>query len=182
MQARVLRWQVWLTDSDPPIWRRLQISSGCTLTQLHQVLQPVMGWQNHHAYRFDLRGDRYEPRTQKNATRALDAATVTLASLNLHVGDRVTYTYNLSDGWLHTLAIEKILNPDASLPTPLCLEGERACPPEDCGGIWGYEDFLDRLSDPEDPEFDDLLNRLGDFDPEAFDLKAVNRQLSLLAK
>lgn len=182
MQVKVLRWQVWLTDSDPPIWRRFQISDRCTLAELHQVLQQVMGWQGYHAYYFDLRGDRYEPPTEQDSANILATTTVTLAGLNLQASDRLTYTYNPSDGWLHTLKIEAILEADTALQTPLCLEGERACPPENCGGIWGYEDFLARLNDPDDPDFDDLLNRLGDFDPEAFDFKAVNQHLARLAE
>ena len=73
--------------------------------------------------------------------------------------------------------MEKIISPTPKVHYPRCLEGERACPPEDCGGILGYKDLLEILKNPEDPEYETTLEWLGDFDPNAFDIEAVNHEL-----
>ncbi|NER80584.1 MAG: plasmid pRiA4b ORF-3 family protein [Leptolyngbya sp. SIO1D8] len=101
--------------------------------------------------------------------------------IELKAGSRFTYTYDFGDGWLHLLTVEDILPPDASLSLPCCVEGERACPPEDCGGVWGYEELLEQLGNFEDPDYEDLLEWVGaDFDPEAFSTEVVNQQLARL--
>ncbi|MBE7379914.1 MAG: plasmid pRiA4b ORF-3 family protein [Leptolyngbya sp. SIO1E4] len=180
-EAAILRWQVWLADSDPPIWRRFQVSNQATLDDLHQVLQRVMGWHNSHLHAFNIRGDRYAPPLDPPLADTQDSTAVTLANLNFKADARFTYTYDFGDGWLHLLTLEAILVPDASLPTPHCLEGERACPPEDCGGVWGYEELLEQLGNPDTPDYEDLLNWVGaDFDPEVFPIEAVNQQLNQL--
>lgn len=173
----VLRWQVWLADSEPPIWRRFQVSDASTLDDFHEVLQQVMGWQDLQPYQFALQGDRYAlPSASIQGSQ--DSTAVTLASLNIVLDTRLTYTYDFKSGWLHLLTLEAIFSLEATLPVPYCLDGERACPPEGCGGIWGYESLLEQLGDPEDPDYEDLLERVGaDFAPEAFDAAHVNRRL-----
>ncbi len=178
--ATVIRWRVWLVDSEPPIWRCFQVGDDCTLADLHRVIQQVMGWENRHPYRFVVRGDRYGDPQQLPTATDPDAAQVTLAQLALQVGDRMTYHYDFQDGWLHLLTVEGIVAPSESTPTPHCLEGDRACPPETCGGIWGYEEVLERFNDPEDPDYLELLDWLGNFDPDAFDRDQVNQRLRSL--
>lgn len=179
--AKILRCHVWLIDSEPSIWRRFQISDQATLATLHTVLQRVMGWQDSHLYRFDVKGDRYtDPRsTAREGT--FDSTTQPLADFQLQPGTHFIYTYDFGDGWLHRVTVEELLPMTAESPLLTCLEGERACPPEGSGGVWGYEELLERLGDPDDPEYEELLDWIGlDFDPEAFDVDAVNRQLSEL--
>jgi hypothetical protein len=94
-------------------------------------------------------------------------------------GRRFEYRYDLGDGWTHEVVVEKITPPDARLRSAECLDGERACPPEDCGGPAGYERFVEAIRNPRHPEHEELLAWAGGrFDPEAFDLSAVNRKLA----
>ncbi len=91
------------------------------------------------------------------------------------------YIYDFGDNWEHEIIVEKITPLDAGRHYPCCLAGERACPPEDCGGVWGYKDLLDITSTPDHPDYEELREWLGEhFDPEAFDLEAVNRSLKRL--
>lgn len=174
--AAPLQFHVWLLDSDPPIWRRFQISRQATLDDLHTTLQIVMGWDNSHLHAFEVRGDRYASPFPVPLEGTLDSTSKSLADFNFRKGSKLLYTYDFGDGWMHQLTAETPSDKSATLP--VCLIGERACPPEDCGGVWGYEDLMERLADPEDPEYEELLDWIGpDFDPEAFDVGAVNRQL-----
>jgi hypothetical protein len=92
-----------------------------------------------------------------------------------------TNEYDFGDSWLHEILVEKILPREPDARYPRCLTGKRACPPEDCGGIWGYADFLDAIRDPNHPEHEAMLEWIGDdFDPEAFDLQTVNQELGAL--
>lgn len=180
-KASILRWQVWLADSDPPIWRRFQVSDQATLHHLHQVLQRVMGWQDSHLHAFEIKSDRYAAPFEPPLEDTRDSTAVTLADLNFEPSSRFTYLYDFGDGWLHLLTLEDILAADESLPVPHCLEGERACPPEDCGGVWGYEELLEQLGNPDAQDYEELLDRVGvDFDPEAFSVETVNQQLQSL--
>ena len=89
------------------------------------------------------------------------------------------YEYDFGDSWEHKILLEKIFPFDNKMALPVCIKGKRACPPEDCGGIWGYEEFLKTISDPKHPEYEDMLEWLGgEFDPEEFDLEGINGDLA----
>jgi hypothetical protein len=118
-----------------------------------------------------------------------DERRVRLSQIAPTAGYRFRYVYDLGDGWLHTLAVEKILPPEPGQQHPVCMKGKRACPPEDVGGIWGYAYFLQAIRDPKHPEHDRYVEWIGDpgnpggrFDPEAFDLEQVNRRLRLVGR
>lgn len=179
MTGQAWQLKITLVGSKPPIWRRVQVPATLTLAQLHRVIQQVMGWEDCHLHLFQLHGEQYgvlDPALQ-DAFPVLDEAGYTLHSLNLGEKSRFSYEYDLGDGWMHTLVVEKILETDCAVP--VCLAGKRACPPEDCGGIWGYEQLLDTLSNPADPEHAALQEWLGGpFDAEAFDLKAIHDRLA----
>jgi hypothetical protein len=97
------------------------------------------------------------------------------------VKDKLIYEYDFGDSWEHELLIEKILPPEAGKRYPVCLTGKRACPPEDCGGIWGYASFLEAIQDPQHPEHEEMVEWVGGkFNPEAFDLDEVNREIQNL--
>ena len=88
---------------------------------------------------------------------------------------RFTYDYDFGDGWEHVLEVEKVLLPQKGVRYPVCLDGARACPPEDVGGMGGYEEFLKAIRDPNHPEHEEYLDWIGgNFDPEQFDLDEVN--------
>jgi hypothetical protein len=94
---------------------------------------------------------------------------------------KIGYTYDFGDNWEHTVTIEKTLDAEPTAKYPRCTAGKRACPPEDCGGPWGYGEFLTAISDPQHERHEELLEWIdGEFDPEAFDVNDVNRQLAML--
>jgi pRiA4b ORF-3-like protein len=110
-----------------------------------------------------------------------DARPVILAALVRGEKSKLLYEYDFGDSWEHELLVEKILPRDEGKRYPVCLTGKRACPPEDCGGVWGYASFLEALHDPEHPEHEEMLEWIGgEFDPEAFDLDEVNVELQRL--
>jgi hypothetical protein len=169
--------QVTLKDSDPPIWRRIQVPSHITLYRLQRIMQIVMGWENSHLHEFIINGTSYG---ESHPEYGLEMKTERRAKLDDLVPTENTefiYKYNLDEEWEHLMLVEKIISPTPKVHYPRCVEGERACPPEDCGGILGYKDLLDILKNPEDAEYETTLEWLGDFDPNAFDLEAINHEL-----
>jgi hypothetical protein len=173
--------KVTLKGSRPPIWRRMQVISDTTLAQLHPLLQCVMGWEDAHLYQFVVSGIRYGDPRLLGELDAEDARTVPLATLGLREKVKFFYEYDFGDSWEHELLVEKILPRDEGKRYPVCLTGKGACPPEDCGGIWGYASFLEAIRDPEHPEHDEMLEWVGgEFDPDILDLDDVNRELQRL--
>jgi hypothetical protein len=173
--------KVTLKGSKPPIWRRMQVTSETTLAQLHRILQRVMGWEGYHLYQFVVGGMEYSDPSTLEEMEGEDARRVTLATLVRGEKDTFLYEHDFGDSWDHELLIEKVLPVEAGKHYPVCLTGKRACPPEDCGGIWGYAGFLDTIQDPQQPEHEEMLAWIGgEFDPEAFDRDEVNRELQHL--
>lgn len=182
--ALVYQVKITLHGSKPPIWRRILVSSEITLAQLHNIIQDAMGWNDSHLHMFDIHGVEYStpsPYYGHDHLRELGAKStlkVKLTQLNLVEGEKFRYEYDFGDSWEHVILIEKILPPDPKQNTPVCIAGKRACPPEDIGGIWGYDDFLEIIKESTHPEHDDYMEWVGgDFDSEAFDLEAINKRL-----
>ena len=163
----------------PPVWRRIVVPGDTTLSKLHDILQVVMGWENYHLHQFTIAGKRYGDAGQDEFGELgfLDERRHRLSQLIPREGFRLSYEYDFGDGWQHTLVVEKIVPSEEGSRYPVCLAGKRACPPEDVGGVWGYEEYLAALQDPEDPEHDEWLQWRGEFDPEAFNLEKVNSEL-----
>jgi hypothetical protein len=173
--------KVTLKGSKPPIWRRMQVASATTLAQLHRILQCVMGWESSHLYQFVVGGMEYGDPKMLEEMEGEDARRVTLATLVWGEKCKFFYEYDFGHSWEHELLIEKILLFEAGQRYPVCLTGKRACPPEDCGGIWGYADFLEAIHDPQHPEHEAMLEWIGgEFDPEACDLDEINKELQHL--
>ncbi|MDO8683176.1 MAG: plasmid pRiA4b ORF-3 family protein [Armatimonadota bacterium] len=174
--------KVSLNHIKPPIWRRFLVRSDVKLTALHKILQIVMGWDNYHLYTFEAGRTKFADRELWEEdwydTDLVDARKTKLEDVLTSKGSKLNYTYDLGDGWEHTITLVKILAPEPGERYPVCMAGERSCPPEDCGGIWGYEHLLEVLSNPDDEEYDFLHEWVGPyFDPETFDLKLVNTEL-----
>lgn len=180
-QQAVYQIKVVLLEMDPPIWRRFVVPSSVTLHRLHLILQDVMGWTNSHLYRFQIGAKEYAEPHPDNEFNELDfknSRRTKLGRLVTKKGSTFLYEYDFGDSWLHELVVEDILEHKPNIRYPACLAGERACPPEDCGGIYGYAELLEVISDPEHEEYPDTITWLGGrFDPEVFDLKTVNNKL-----
>ena len=173
--------KVTLIQSDPPIWRRLQVRGDSTLGQLHRVLQVAMGWRDRHLHQFTIGGREYGRPDRDDwfeLGEMIDENRVKLADLVKDTGAQFIYEYDFADSWEHVVLVEAMLPLAPGQRYPRCLAGERACPPEECGGIRGYHKMLEEVRNPDDPEHEYTLAWLGsDFDPEAFDLERVNQEL-----
>jgi len=179
--SAVYQIKVMLEDSHPPIWRRLLVPDDITLADLHDIIQVAMGWENYHLHQFIVKGEYYGEPHPDYGFEMHDERKVTLRQIAPREGFKFRYEYDFGDSWLHQILVEKILPPEPGQFYPLCIKGKRACPPEDVGGIWGYYNFLEAIQDPDHPEHEDCLEWIGgEFDPEAFDLEAVNQGLRAL--
>jgi hypothetical protein len=177
--------EVVLGGSKPRIWRRLQVPGNANLGWLHAVLQIAMGWTNSHLHHFLTVDARYsDPRFNDEMSLGdepdRDEAKATLLQIAPEEGARFVYEYDFGDSWEHEIVVEKIL-PAAPVKVALCVDGACACPPEDCGGIWGYENLLKALKNPKHPEHRSLKEWIGGaFDPKAFDPGNINFWLGKL--
>jgi hypothetical protein len=175
--------KVTLNGSKPPIWRRLLVPGNINLGSFHIVLQIVMGWTNSHLHQFILGRTMYGiPDDEFGGDFGLeieDENKYKLSQLLKKEKDSLKYEYDFGDGWEHKIILEKILPYESSVKVPSCIKGKRACPPEDCGGIWGYQDLIEVINDTSHPEHEEMLEWLGgDFDPEYFDVNEINEILS----
>ena len=171
--------KVTLGYIDPPVWRRILVPADATLFRLHEILQAVMGWENAHHYMFEIGDVHYSESSPNWGTGMEDAERTTLAQMI--PGGKFTffYEYDMGDSWIHQLIVEQVLPRDASVSYPLCLEGARACPPEDCGGPPGYEELLEAIRSPSHERHEELLEWMGEpFDPERFSVEQVNATLT----
>jgi hypothetical protein len=178
MTQPIYKLKVSLQGAKPPIWRRLEVRGDIPLDRLHWTIQIAMGWEGGHLYDFAIRGLRYTDAETATLDGDESASSTTLGALIRHSGVRFTYTYDFGDNWEHQVFVEELLEPEPGAEYPRCIAGRRACPPEDIGGVWGYEELLAALEAPKDPQYGELLEWVGvDFDPAAFDLDAVNQEL-----
>ena len=166
----------------PPVWRRIEVPADTTLTGLHDILQTVFGWTDSHLHQFEARGTLYRIPDSEDVgwgPPVRDEGETDLQQILGQRFKRFVYEYDFGDGWLHDITVEQRLQAEAGARHPRCTAGRRACPPEDCGGPWGYARLLAVVADPDHPEHDERREWLGEaFDPEAFDLDAVNRALA----
>lgn len=178
-------WQVRITLTDvsaPVVWRRALIPPGISLGRLHHLLQWLMGWQDCHMHAFRI-GELEYGTDPEGELGFRDETEVRLADV-AKVGDRIGYEYDFGDGWQHELAIEAETKAREGRTYPVCLDGEGACPPEDCGGYPGYEELKEILADPSHEEYDDTKawadgQTDSDFDPNRFDLARTNMLIAL---
>jgi hypothetical protein len=182
-RTQIYQIKVTLQGSDPPIWRRIQVRGDTPLDKLHDILQVVMGWTNSHLHQFIVGEAYFGPSNPYYEELELsDESAFKLSRITRSEGSAFIYEYDFGDSWTHELRVEKIIPPEGG-QYPVCLAGERACPPEDVGGVWGYEEFLEAIRDPDHPEHERYIEWIGgEFDPEAFDLEAVNAALRRLGR
>ncbi|MGB6352693.1 MAG: plasmid pRiA4b ORF-3 family protein [Steroidobacteraceae bacterium] len=173
--------RVELEEIEPLIWRRILVPGQITLPQLHDLLQLVMGWTNSHLHSFEV-GERTfgMDGTDLEELNMLNEKKFTLDAV---LGDSIReflYEYDFGDSWRHRVTITPIAKPRTDWSYPLCVAGARAAPPEDVGGVGGYEEFLSAIEDPKHEEHDRMLEWVGGaFDPAGFDLNEINRTLRI---
>jgi hypothetical protein len=170
--AKIYQLKITLKYVRPPIWRRVQVSGDITLAELHIILQAAMGWYNSHLHQFRVGKTYYgAPSIDEFSDPNLkDDSKAQLASILKKPKQKMVYEYDFGDGWEHEILLEHVLSRATGVRYPRCLGGARACPPDDCGGVGGYANFLQAISDPEHDEHDEYLEWIGGrFDPEAFD-------------
>lgn len=183
-QAPVYQLKVTLEGIEPAIWRRLQVPGNASLGWLHAVLQVAMGWTNSHMHQFNV-GERLysDPRVETDDDLGvLDENVTAVMEIAPRVKSAFLYEYDFGDSWEHWVIVEKVLDPDPAASTVAqCLDGARACPPDDCGGAFGYANLLEIIMDPKHEEYEEMMEWLGGkFDPEAFDRDKINKYLKKL--
>ncbi len=152
--------KITLQHIHPPIWRRVQ-TNDCSLSELHDIIQICMGWEDAHAHAFVIDGEECA-NLDLGGEAEWDSRFVRLSDLVEQGHTLFFYDYDFGDDWRHIIDIEKTLHGKGGVHYPRCVEGKRACPPEDCGGPYGYPYFLDSLQDPENDEHQEVLEWIGD--------------------
>lgn len=195
-RSNIYQFKISLKGTKPKIWRRIQVSATYTFEDLHVAIQNAMGWDGGHLHQFDMK----HPRTGEKVSigqpapdygfgygfgpEVIPEDNAKITSYFLEPKNKAVYLYDFGDGWHHDVVLEKIMPPEANVEYPRCVAGKRACPPEDCGGIWGYAELLKIIADPEHAEYKEKMEWLedigrDDFDPDEFDPKSVMLNLPL---
>jgi len=169
--------KVTLKGTKPPVWRRLLVPGTMTLGALSEAILTGMGWMGGHLHVFEVGGRQYgDPATTEDVA---DENRLTLNGVLKSGVKRFGYDYDFGDNWEHIVAVEKTLAPVPGQAYPACVDGRRNCPPEDCGGVWGYAELLEILADSAHPEREERLEWIGeDFDPEEFDAAIADKRLA----
>ena len=173
--------KITLNGIKPPIWRRILVPANIDLVSLHDLLQIVIGWTNSHLHQFISGKKLYGIQDDEFGDFDMDIENedkYELSQLLRRENDSLKYEYDFGDGWEHKIVLEKILPYETTERIPRCIKGKRACPPEDCGGIWGFENLIEAIKDSSHPEHEEMVEWLGrDFDSENFNLDEINKLL-----
>lgn len=173
--SKIYQFRIELNGIEPAIWRSVQLNDDTQLLDLHYAAQIAMGWYDSHLYDFQKDGKHYGDPDSLDDANIIDDSEVDIVDLFKNEKDSILYTYDFGDDWKHTITLEKIIDAKKPLEHMLCVGGKRNCPPEDCGGIAGYEEILEVMKTPEGKEYDELIEWLGEkFDPEFFDMQIIN--------
>lgn len=180
----ILHLKISLKDSKPAIKRDILVDDKNTFEDLSDIIQIIMPWDGYHMWSFDKGRELslvMSEEAKMDDTEKL-ASKVKLSSFFKVAKAKILYTYDFGDGWQHEVTLAKILEPKAGNIYPVCISGENAAPPEDCGGVYGYYNMLEIIKDPTNSEYEDMRDWLGldkddVYDPTAFDLKQVNEEL-----
>lgn len=175
---KIYQLKISLTGTSPLVWRRIQIPGTFSLSELHTIIQLSMGWSGFHLHGFAINGTHFGPRNRDEDTADLEGEEWKPIQTLGPVGSAFRYTYDFGDNWEHDIVVEEILDPTPDKKYPLCLGGEGACPPEDCGGPEAYDRLLKILANRLHPEREEMRAWVGrDFEPTSFDLTSVNARI-----
>lgn len=172
-----------LKDSEPPIWRLVEVPTSITLKVLHDIVQVTMGWLDYHLWEFRVDGTTYglpmdedwgtSPRKSADRTRLRDMITPGTTIID--------YIYDFGDYWEHRLTVSDVRPGDPTIGYPRFVDGERDCPPEDCGGIHGFYEMLEARADPAHPDHAEISEWLDGYDPDALDVFPTEVALGRIA-
>ena len=178
--SKIYKLRIELIDSEPKIWREFYIDSNILLPDLHIAIQVVMGWEDAHLHQFVHNRTFYGMPELYDELGTVDYQNIKLSKLLTKKNDKLIYEYDFGDSWEHKIQLENI-ETDITLPQlPYCKNGKMACPPEDCGGIPGYENLVSVLSNPKNEGYESMIMWLGGkYDPKVFDLDLVNEEMRL---
>lgn len=170
--------------SKPPVWRRLQLRADTRLDRLHGLIQAAFGWEDYHLHSFTCGQEEFGPADPDLDLDFNNERDLTLGELIGGVGDRLRYTYDFGDNWEHEILVEQLLDPDPETRYPALIAAKGACPPEDCGGVWGYANLKEVLADPSHEEHQEMLEWLGldnanELDPTAVTTDNIQKELAL---
>lgn len=159
----VHRVKVSLHGARPPIWRRLEIPSAMTLDLVHEVLQAAFNWDDYHLHVFEtVCGEFGSPDHDDDWSERADEATAALAQVAAAEGAKVVYVYDFGDDWRHDIVVEKIVPAERGVAYPRCTGGRRQAPPEDCGGIWAFEESREEAGQDDPFDAGDVTDALAD--------------------
>ncbi|MDR3211789.1 MAG: plasmid pRiA4b ORF-3 family protein [Planctomycetota bacterium] len=182
MEKSLYVFTIELLEAKPKIWRRFYVPSTIDLERFHNIIQTVMGWESSHLFAFIVKEQRYMPEESDGGT--LEPCEHLLSQVVSQKGEVMSYIYDMGDNWEHKLILDdpKFTSPDGKREIG-CLDGARACPPEDIGGIYGYKHLCKVMANPKHKEYKkmrDWLTTDQPYDPELFDLKVMNNRLSIV--
>jgi hypothetical protein len=169
---------------NPPVWRKLMVPAQFNFHQLHLLIQAAFGWENYHMYLFSENGHVSDVKISEPFDEdwqdVIDSREITIGSVLNTIKQKLQYIYDFGDDWLHIITVEKIEDTEATNAD--CIAGKGACPPEDCGGPWGYEALKEKLANPLDPEHEEMKEWLGmeeddEWDADNFDLEVTKKMV-----
>jgi len=180
---QVYQFKITLKRIRPPIWRRILVPETYTFWDLHVAIQDAMGWLDCHLHQFEVVNPETAAKEEIGIPdedfigdpEVLPGWKRKIARYFSPDNPKADYIYDFGDGWEHEIRFEGILPREKGVNYPACVAGKRACPPEDCGGIWGYQDFLEAVTNRFHKEHKEMLEWAGGkLDPEQFDINDVH--------
>lgn len=183
---KIYQLKISIKGAKPPIWRRMLVESNITFDELHNIIQNIFNWENYHLYQFDGTRCYTDSQTVQESMgygkEEVDATQYKISDELEYEKNKIKYTYDFGDDWVHEILLEKVLDVDKNINYPVCTAGKRNGPLEDCGGIWGYSEILYACETKEFDELEHLLDDEGefyykDFDPTYFNKDEINERL-----
>lgn len=175
-----------LNISKPPVWRDILVHDDITFEELHHIIQMAMGWEVYHMHQFivgNRRNGTYIGISEEElgfdtGIDQLDHSKVPISQYLKKMKDKCWYEYDFGDGWEHEINLVEVVDLSKEQPVPFILKGKGACPPEDCGGPWGYEELKETIKNPKAENYEEMIEWVGDdFDPNHFNLEEANNRL-----
>lgn len=172
-KPKIHQLKITLSHVKPPIWRQVQVSEDVSLFRLASILISVMGWHGGHLHQFRVNGKFYGIPDEEygDDMETFDEREASLKDILKQGNEQFVFEYDFGDGWDHVVKVEKAVEFEQDIEYPRCIKGARQCPPEDCGGPYGYAEFLKAISDPKHSEHESMREWIGrEFDPEEFNI------------